>query len=109
VSDEQGERENEVLGDEEEVAREEAAAAEDAGSIGGHRDEDADEAERPVAEGGGGEAEGFELAEEDLVDAAEQGHGHNPMTQAGEPEQADPDAEYGESDHVDSSEREDAA
>lgn len=108
MSEQQGERDAEAFGDEDEIAEEEAAAAEEAGSIGGRRDEEADEAERPVAEGGGGEAEGFEVAEEDLVDAVEQGHRHNPMTQPGEPEPEDPDAAYGEPDHVDSTEREDA-
>jgi hypothetical protein len=51
----------------------EAAAAE-AGAIGGVAgDEGLDPAERPVVEGGEGEAEGFELAEEELVDHASHG------------------------------------
>jgi hypothetical protein len=61
-----------------ERAEEEAAAAE-AAAIGGAApeypglslDEEADEAERPVVEAGGGESEGEELAEFDLVDEAE--------------------------------------
>lgn len=50
------------------------AAAEEAGAIGGVAgDEDLDPAERPVVEGGEGEAEGFELAEEDLIEHASHG------------------------------------
>lgn len=57
------------------VTREEWAAAEEAGAIGGHGpgvggadpSEEADEAMRPVYEAGGGEQEGFELADRDLV------------------------------------------
>src|SRR4051794_20234369 len=56
------------------ATREERAAAAEARAIGGRRDraglagtgEDVDEALRPVYEAGGGEAEGFELAELDL-------------------------------------------
>ena len=57
------------------LADEEAqAAAAEAAEIGGTAgDEDLDPAERPVAEGGGGESEGGELAEEDLIDAASHG------------------------------------
>jgi hypothetical protein len=72
VTEEQGERQQARTRDEDVVAREEAAAATEAGSIGGHRDESADEAERPVSEGGGGESEGFELSEEELVEETEQ-------------------------------------
>ena len=45
-----------------------AAAAAEAASIGGPAPDDGlDPADRPVVEGGGGVAEGFELAEDDLV------------------------------------------
>jgi hypothetical protein len=60
---------------------EEAAAAE-AGAIGGHVSEDPDAdagidpAERPLREGGEGEAEGFELAEEELREHASHGDEH---------------------------------
>jgi hypothetical protein len=51
----------------------EAAAAE-AGAIGGVAgDEDLDPAQRPLAEGGEGEAEGFEEAEEELIDHTSHG------------------------------------
>jgi hypothetical protein len=59
----------------------EAAAAE-AGAIGGRVSsepaslESPDDAARPVAEGGGGEAEGFEQAEHDLVEHASHGDQH---------------------------------
>lgn len=50
------------------------AAAVEAGAIGGHTgDESVDPPERPVAEAGEGVAEGFELAEEELIEAAEHG------------------------------------
>jgi hypothetical protein len=62
------------------LADEEARlAAEEAGHIGGRPtyeedvDIDADPAYAAVSEGGGGEAEGFELAEEELREHAEQG------------------------------------
>lgn len=53
--------------DEELIEEEEEAAAAEAARIGGRvpRDEE-DPAQRPVSEGGEGEAEGFELAEKDL-------------------------------------------
>lgn len=107
MTEEQGERRDEdVPADEDVVAQEEAAAAAEAGSIGGRRNASADEAERPVSEGGGGEAEGFELAEEDLRDEAEHGEGHYPPVEAGEAEEADSRAEYAEPDQLGSSARE---
>lgn len=49
-------------------AREAEAAAAEAGAIGGTDPmPDVDPEERPVAEGGGGEAEGVEQAEEELI------------------------------------------
>jgi len=107
VSEDEGERRDEqIAGDEDVIAREEAAAGAEAGSIGGHRDESVDEGERPVSEGGGGEAEGFEQSEQALIDEAEHGQRHNPLTEAGEPETEDPQAEYGEPDRLGSTERE---
>lgn len=56
------------------VREEEQLAAEEAAAIGGRAgDEDLDPASRPVIEGGGGESEGFELAEEDLIRHASHG------------------------------------
>ncbi|HEX6586025.1 MAG TPA: hypothetical protein VF052_04685 [Solirubrobacterales bacterium] len=53
------------------VEREEAAAAEEAGRIGGRSGmEDVPEEERPLAESGQGESEGFEQAEDLLEERA---------------------------------------
>jgi hypothetical protein len=85
------------------IREEEAAAAAAAGGIGGTAgDEDQFEPEmRAVYEGGGGEAEGFELAEADLIENAQHGDGKgDPLSDAFTPE-AESDlagAEYGEPD-----------
>ena len=55
----------------------EAAAAEAAGIGGVAGDEDLDPAQRPVIEAGGGEAEGFEEAERELVEHATHGDQHS--------------------------------
>jgi hypothetical protein len=71
------------------VAEEEAAAAAEAGAIGGPGVDDAhgDPAMEPVYEAGGGEAEGFEAAEEELVDNASHGGGRgDPIRDAMTPE-----------------------
>jgi hypothetical protein len=71
------------------VAAEEAAAAAEARDIGGPRLDDAhgDEAFEAVAEAGGGESEGFELAEEQLIDNASHGDGRaDPIGDAFTPE-----------------------
>jgi hypothetical protein len=53
------------------VAQQEAAAAAEAASIGGHVAHESDDpAMEPVYEAGGGESEGFELAEAELIDNA---------------------------------------
>jgi hypothetical protein len=75
--------------DEDFVAAEEAAAAAEARAIGGPRLDDAhgDEAFEPVAEAGGGESEGFELAEEQLIENATHGGGRaDPIGDAFTPE-----------------------
>jgi hypothetical protein len=102
------ENEDESLEIEPTVADEEAAAAEQAGQIGGKggAEEIADEAERPVAEGGGGESEGFELAEHDLEENATNLDSPNPRDEAFTAEQERSDAEYGEADEARSSEDE---
>jgi len=85
------------------IREEEAAAAADASRIGGRAgdEDDFDPAMRPVYEAGGGEAEGFEQAEADLVDNASHGDGHgDPLGDAFTPE-AESDlsgAAYGEPD-----------
>jgi hypothetical protein len=58
----------------ERIELEERAAAREAGAIGGVAgDEDLDPAQRPVREGGGGEAEGFEESEALLIEHASHG------------------------------------
>jgi hypothetical protein len=93
---------------EDELVREEAeAAAAEAGAIGGRSGtEDIDEAERPVIEAGGGEAEGFEQAEEELRDQAEHGEGRDPAADAGATESEQDPATYGEGDAVRSTQTE---
>jgi hypothetical protein len=91
---------------------EEAAA--EAGAIGGRRpdydvDDDGrdDESRRPLEEAGEGEAEGFELAERDLIEEASHGEeGRSPEADAfaGEVESDEAGAVYGEPDEVDPTE-----
>ncbi len=93
------------------LRREEEAARREAGHIGGDRpdyeDEEgraASEAERPLIEGGEGVEEGFEVAEEDLVDNAS--HAENRYNPAdhdfGDEESAgEGDAISGEPDEID--------
>jgi hypothetical protein len=94
--------------DEKFLEHEEELAAEEAASIGGARpDYDTDEAHRPLQESGEGEAEGFEQAEADLIEAASHGeHRHNPAEDAFTPEvEADESgAAYGEPDEIDPTE-----
>jgi hypothetical protein len=89
---------------------EEAAAAAEAARIGGVAgDEDLDPALRPVVEGGGGEAEGFEEAEEALIDHATHGDqqsAHAILHDQGRDETPGA-AEDADADHERSSERED--
>lgn len=87
------------------------AAAAEAARIGGVAgDEDLDPAQRPVIEGGGGVAEGFEQAEEALIEHASHGDqqsGRVPFHDRGADEQPGSTAEYGDADHEQSSERTD--
>ena len=67
--------------------------------------ESADPARRVVEEAGGGEAEGFELAEAELVERAENFRGPSPAVDAERVSEDDrAQAEYGESDTVRTSE-----
>jgi hypothetical protein len=67
---------HETPDDERFVEDEEEAAAAEAGHIGGDKpDYGTDEAHRAAAESGEGEQEGFELAEQDLVEEASHGDG----------------------------------
>lgn len=84
------------------LEQEQAAAAE-AGAIGGTTLTDGlPEAQRPLAEAGEGEAEGFELAEEQLIESASHGDpaGH-PLGDRMPVENAESEglSSYGEADH----------
>lgn len=91
------------------VSEQEQLAREAAGAIGGiSGDEGFAEAERPLAEAGEGESEGFELAEQELIEAASHGRGnHNPLGDRFSEEDARSQdlAEYGEADGERVSER----
>jgi hypothetical protein len=86
------------------VDDEEDAAGAEAAGIGGARPKyDADESHRPLEESGEGEAEGFELAEEDLIEEASHGdERRSPEADAFEPELESDEADsvYGEADGV---------
>jgi hypothetical protein len=98
--------------DEQFVREQEDAAAAEAGAIGGRREpgDEHDEAMRPLEEAGEGEAEGFEEAERELVEHASHGDpAPDPSAVAGEAEDEEAregGVEYGDADHVESSERE---
>jgi hypothetical protein len=91
-------------------ARQIAAAGRDAAAIGGRAgDEHLDPAQRPLIEGGEGVSEGFELAEEELVAAAEHSDGEaDPLADAfpPEPESGRATAVYGEADREEKSDDE---
>jgi hypothetical protein len=91
------------------VAQEEAAAAAEAARIGGAvPSETGDPAMDPVYEAGGGEQEGWEEAEAELIENATHGDGHgDPQRDAFSPElESDrAGAAYGEADEVISTER----
>jgi hypothetical protein len=83
------------------VAREASVAAAEAGRIGGPAPSDEDPALEPVYEAGGGEQDGWEAAEEDLIENATHGDGRgNPLRDALTPElESDrSSASYGEAD-----------
>jgi hypothetical protein len=90
----------------------EAAAAEAARIGGVAGDEDLDPAERPVIEAGGGYAEGFEEAEQALIDHATHGDqqsAHAIYHDRGRPEDENATQEDAEADHEHSSELADDA
>jgi hypothetical protein len=91
--------------------READAAAHEAAGIGGRAPEDEDPERRPVDEAGGGQAEGFEQAEEDLRENAEHGQlsprDPNRDTFTPEAEGDLADAEYGEADDARTEDRPD--
>lgn len=85
------------------------AAAAEAARIGGVAgDEQLDPAQRAVVEGGGGEAEGFEQSEEELIEHASHGDqqaAHAVIHDAGRPEDAGATRDDAEADEERSSER----
>lgn len=97
--------------DEQFVEQETAAAEREAAEVGGGPSEaSGDPAQVPIEEGGGGEAEGFELAEQELRDHAEhRDAGGNPRYDRPDPEADRSDAVYGEADHAESNEDADGA
>jgi hypothetical protein len=93
---------NEKPPEQDPIADEEAeAAAAEAARIGGPPPDDGvDPAQRPLIEGGEGEAEGFELAEEELIDNASHGdQKHFPDSDAPPPEEPS-EASYAEPDQT---------
>lgn len=106
-SDDRGARREEAPDRDRRVDEETEAAAREAGRIGGPGPpEEGDEAERPLAEAGGGVAEGFEQAERDLIEYASHGEpAPDPQEQAFEPEPEPDDAPRGAADHEHSTER----
>jgi len=90
--------------------RELEAAEREAAEIGGHVDpESADPAMRAVLEGGGGEAEGFEEAERELIEHASHGDdepAHVVLHDQGQVEEDQSVRADGEADHEPSSESE---
>ena len=83
------------------------AAAAEAGAIGGDPgNESEDPAMQPVEEAGGGVQEGFEQAEDELIENASHGDGGgNPAADAIDNEHIEAErstAEYGEPDELDS-------
>jgi hypothetical protein len=94
---------------EELIAEEESAAGAEAREIGGPAPASArDPWMQPVYDAGGGEREGFEQAEDDLIENATHGDGRaNPLRDAIDPEvEADRSgAEYGEADEEDLDDR----
>jgi hypothetical protein len=84
------------------VEEEAEAAAAEAAEIGGPAPDDPvdDPAQRPVVEGGEGQAEGFELAEEELIDNASHGDQKRfPNRDASSPEEPT-DVAFGEPDEA---------
>jgi hypothetical protein len=87
--------------DEAKISEEEAEAAKEAARIGGRVPKDTDDpAEQPLIESGEGEAEGFELAEQQLEEAATHSNQRGfPDRDVPEPEEQE-EAEYGEADEA---------
>jgi hypothetical protein len=84
------------------VEEEAEAAAAEAAEIGGPAPDDPveDPAERPLVESGGGQAEGFELAEQQLIDNASHGDQKRFPNRDASPPEEPTDAAFGEPDQA---------
>jgi hypothetical protein len=93
---------------ERDVEREEAEAAREAANIGGRSGmEDVPEPDRPLAEAGEGESEGFEEAEQLLEErASHEDDRGKPFRDRPDPEPDHQRTSYGEGDRLDSTETE---
>lgn len=81
------------------IEEEAEAAAAEAGKIGGEAPKDSDDpARQPLIEAGEGEAEGFELAEEQLEENAAHGDEHRFPDRDVRPAEDHEGAEFGEAD-----------
>jgi len=81
------------------VEEEAAAAAAEAGEIGGEVPADTDDpSQQPLIEGGEGEAEGFELAEKQLEEIASHGDEHRFPDRDVTPAEDSEGGEFGEAD-----------
>jgi hypothetical protein len=96
---------------EQEAASEAARIGGEPGKVPGYDDDPTtpgiseDPARRPVEEAGGGQAEGFEIAEAELIDRAENPRGPSPYADRERISEDDrAESEYGESDAVRTSE-----
>ena len=78
------------------------AAEREAGAVGGKVDSHGNDAERAVREGGGGEAEGFEESERELIEHtshADQAPAHRVLHDQGKPEELQVERVDGDADH----------
>jgi hypothetical protein len=96
--------------DEDVVSEEEQAAADEAARIGGRvpEEEGLDPSQRALVESGEGVAEGFELAEEDLIEHASHGDEQSarPAYHHRDDREEEGEEESGEADSIHSSESE---
>jgi hypothetical protein len=97
VSQSEAERQEDPL-----VEEEAEAAAAEAAEIGGPAPDDPvdDPAERPLVEAGQGQAEGFELAEAELIDNASHGDQKRFPNRDASPPEEPTDAAFGEADEA---------
>jgi hypothetical protein len=92
---------DELLADRQLVQEEADAAAAEAGHVGGDAPIESDDpAQQPLIEAGQGESEGFELAEQKLVDIASHGDQHRFPDSVVPPPEEPESAERGEADQA---------